>query len=131
MREKPLVIVIDDEDNFLEIAALTLSSNGIEPLTTKDANIALRKAEELLPELVLSDIYMPPGPNGWEFALALRRNPKTKYLKIAFFSSLRDPWMEIKADREKIKAELGEIMFLSKMDDVPVLAKKVWELIKG
>jgi len=131
MREKPLVLLIDDEEVFLEIASMKLSSGGLETLITRNITEALRKAEDLLPDLVLSDIYMPPGPNGWELALELKRNPKTKQLKIAFFSSLRDPWLEIKADREKLIAELGAVTFLSKMDDVDVLAERVWQLIKG
>lgn len=130
MRAKPLVLLLDDEEIFLEIASVKLMAQGMDTVLTNDVRDALAKAESLLPDLVLSDIYMPPGPNGLEFALELRRNPKTHDIKIAFFTSLRDPWMELKKEHKKdVMAELGPVTFFSKIDDVPVLAEKVFNLI--
>lgn len=126
----PLVILVDDEDEFLEIASLKLQGSGFETITTNNGHEAVAKAEELQPALVLSDVYMAPGPSGWEVALELRRNPKTRDVKLAFFTSLTDPWTEIPAeDRERVLAELGEITFFSKTDDVEVLGQRVLELI--
>lgn len=131
MREKPLILLLDDEEVFLEIASVSLTSKGLEAVATRDFREALMKAESLLPDLVLSDIYMEPGPNGWEFALALRRNPKTHGLKIAFFTSLRDPWLELKKSEDEVRKELGDVIFVSKVDDVPVLADRVWGIVKS
>ena len=129
MREKPLVLLVDDEMIFLEIASVKLQGRGFETILTQDVRDAILKAETLLPDLVLSDIYMAPGPSGWDLALELRRNPKTHEIKIAFFTSLRDPWMELKQKKEEVVAELGKITFFSKMDDVEVLADRVISLI--
>jgi CheY-like chemotaxis protein len=131
MREKPLILLIDDEDLFLEIASVKLRGEGFETIMTNDVRDAFSKAEALQPDLVLSDIYMPPGPNGWEFALQLRRNPKTRNIKLAFFTSLRDPWLEFHKDHQSIIAELGgNVKFFSKTDDVDVLAEEVMRMIK-
>ena len=55
-------------------------------------------------------------PDGWELALELHQNPKTRDIKIAFFTSLREPWLEIPYEaREKVTNELGGITFLSKI----------------
>jgi CheY-like chemotaxis protein len=130
MRDQPLILLVDDEDEFLEIASLKLKGKGFETVTTNDGRVALVKAEELQPDLVLSDIYMVPGPNGWEVALALHRNPKTRGIKLAFFTSLRDPWVEIPHEaRDKVAAELGHPVFLSKIDDVEQLPARVNEII--
>ena len=61
MREHPLILLIDDEDNFLEIASVKLQANGFETIIVHTVPEALSKAEELLPDVILSDIYMPPG----------------------------------------------------------------------
>jgi CheY-like chemotaxis protein len=125
MRERPLILLIDDEV-FLEIASVKLLSDGFEVKITRSVSEALEKAEEFQADLVLSDIYMPPGPNGWEFALALRRNPKTKQIKIAFFSSLRDPAMEFpQSTRAIILSELKDIPIFSKMNDVEYWTNKL------
>lgn len=130
MRNKPLVLLVDDEDDFLEIASLKLQRRGFETVAVNDSSVALAKAELLQPDLVLSDIYMVPGPNGWELALELRRNPKTRGIKLAFFTSLRDPWQEIPREaREKVDAELGRPVFLSKVDDVAALGERVSEFV--
>jgi CheY-like chemotaxis protein len=131
MRERPLILLIDDEEIFLEIASTKLQEDGFDTLITHAAEEALRRAEELQPDLVLSDIYMPPGPNGWELALQLRHNPKTRDIPIAFFSSLRDPWMEVSQEaREAIRKELAGIQIFSKMDDVDRLGAVILPLIK-
>ncbi len=131
MREKPLVLLMDDEEVFLEIASVSLAAGGMDIVTAHDFTDALLKAETLLPDLVLSDIYMPPGPNGWDLALALRRNPKTTSLKVAFFTSLRDPWMELKRNAAEMVKELGGVNFVNKMEDVPTLPERVRNIIKG
>ena len=131
MRERPLVLLVDDEDIFLEIASTQLKANGFDTQLTHDVEEAMRLTEELLPDLVLSDIYMPPGPNGWDLAFELHRNPKTREIRVAFFTSLRDPWAELLDNRRQLLGELGTITFFSKTDDVGVLAERVSELIRG
>jgi CheY-like chemotaxis protein len=130
MRIQPLIMLVDDEGDFLEIAAMKLQGKGFETIATNDGKEALVKAEELQPDLILSDIFMIPGPNGWELALELHRNPKTRAIKLAFFTTLRDPWMEISSEaRDAVAAELGQPIFLSKIDDVDLLGEKVGELL--
>ena len=130
MRNQPLILLVDDEAEFLEIASMKLQGRGFETVAETDVHAALAKAESLLPDLVLSDVYMEPGPNGWEFALELHRNPKTRAIKLAFFTSLRDPLVEIPPDaRAEVSAELGRPIFLSKVDDVEILGEKVSQLI--
>ena len=130
MREKPLVLIVDDEEVFLEIAAIKLREGGFDTALAMGVRDALEKTERLLPDFVLSDVNMPPGPSGWELALELRRNPKTHEIKFAFFTSLRDPWTELREDRSAVTAELGEIAFVSKVDEVERLAERVSALIK-
>lgn len=130
MREKPLVLLVDDEEMFLEIASIKLQADGLMTALASGVRDAIVKAERLLPDLVLSDIYMPPGPSGWELALELRRNPKTREIKFAFFTSLRDPWGELHSDPKTVVAELGSVAFLNKTDDIQELSRKVLELVK-
>lgn len=130
MRVSPLALLIDDEEVFLEIASVKLQAGGFETVAFQDFKEALVMAETLQPDVVLSDVFMPPGLNGLEFALELRRNPKTQHIAIVFFTSLRDPWLELSGDRKRIQEELGDVTFLSKMDDVGVLPERIWSVIK-
>ena len=132
MRIQPLILLVDDESDFLEIASMKLQRSGFETFATTSGHEAISKAEELQPDLVLSDIYMVPGPNGWEVALELHHNPRTRGIKLAFFTTLSDPWMEIPPEaREKLAAELAHIAFLSKIDDVEMLGDRIAHLIEN
>ena len=102
MRERPLVLLIDDEEIFLEIASVKLQADGLDTVMTQDFEDAIVKAETLMPDFILSDIFMPPGRSGWELALELRKNPKTRAIKFAFFTSLRDPWLEFKGAERRM-----------------------------
>jgi len=125
MRITPLVLLVDDEEIFLEIAAVKLRAQGFDTESAHDAIEAIAKAEALQPDLVLSDIHMP-GPNGWDFALELRRNPKTHTIRIAFFTSLNDPWTEVSPEKkEMIIHEIGTIPIFNKATDVGVLGDRV------
>jgi CheY-like chemotaxis protein len=131
MRERPLILLIDDEQMFLDIAATKLQGEGFDTVEARGVPDAIEKVSSLEPDLVLSDVYMAPGPSGWDLALELRRNPKTKNVKIAFFTSLRDPWMELKsAEKAQVAAELGTVIFFSKTDDIEVLGARVAQFIR-
>jgi CheY-like chemotaxis protein len=131
MRDRPLILLLDDEDDFLEIASVKLRVDGFDTIITHSVPEALSKAEEILPDLILSDIYMPPGPNGWEFALAVRQDPKIRDIRMAFFSSLRDPKSELKTVwQNSLNADILNIPVFSKMDCVATLGHDIMSILK-
>jgi DNA-binding response OmpR family regulator len=59
MREPPLVLVVDDVPDNVEILQVRLESQGYEVATAGDGVEALTKTRGLLPDLILLDIMMP------------------------------------------------------------------------
>src|SRR6516225_4803256 len=59
MREPPLILVVDDVPDNVEILEMRLESLGYQVTTAGDGIAALDKTRELLPDLVLLDIMMP------------------------------------------------------------------------
>jgi|SRR5215831_8325405 len=59
MREPPLILVVDDVPDNVDILQMRLESQGYEVVTAGDGIEALQKTRELLPDLVLLDIMMP------------------------------------------------------------------------
>ena len=41
MRERPLVLVVDDEENFLEIISENLKNSGFDPVVARNATEAV------------------------------------------------------------------------------------------
>jgi len=59
MKNQPLVLVADDEPRITKLVAVTLADEGFRVVTASGGEEALRKAEEVRPDIVLLDIVMP------------------------------------------------------------------------
>jgi CheY-like chemotaxis protein len=124
MREKPLILMVDDEQDFLDIFSTKLSASGFETAIAHGPQEALAIIPQLRPDLVLMDIQMPGG-TGTDTALTLKQNPATRNIKIAFLSSMKDPWPRTIASREDLAKELGMEDFIDKGSDLDAVTAKV------
>ena len=70
-RERPLVLVADDEEDILELVALQLERGDMDVLKAKTGEEALALAQEHQPDLAVLDVMMP-GLNGYEVVKRLR-----------------------------------------------------------
>jgi CheY-like chemotaxis protein len=130
MREKSLILIVDDEANFLEIASTRLQAGGYDVATARNEKEAITQAEKLVPDLILMDINMPGG-TGTDAALSIKQNPKLKDVKIAFLSSLKKPWPAFgMEERKSLSQELGMEDFLDKGEDMDHLVEKVQALLE-
>ena len=129
-REKPLILVVDDEQNLREIFSTKLNASGFETVVASSGEEAVRKTEEILPDLVLMDIKMG-RMTGTDAALAIKENPKTEGIKIAFFTSQADPWPGFSGIGNNAEAaqELGIDDFLTKTDDLDLNVKKIQDIL--
>ncbi len=59
VKSQPLVLVADDEPRITKLVAVTLGDEGFRVVTAGGGEEALRKAEEIRPDIVLLDIVMP------------------------------------------------------------------------
>ncbi|MEK7507525.1 MAG: response regulator [Patescibacteria group bacterium] len=128
MREKPLVLVVDDDENFLEIIAAKLSASGFDTAIGHNEEEGIAQAQKLMPDMILMDIRMP-GASGTDAALAIKQNPKTRGIKIAFLTNLADPWPTVSADILNIAKDLGMEDYIEKSEDLDVIIQKVREVL--
>ncbi len=127
MRDKPLILIVDDDAAFLDLMTRKLELAGFEVKNARNGNEGVLRAAELMPDLILMDIMMPGG-TGTDAALRIKQGPKTSELKIAFLSNLNDPWPAF-SSREKVSKELGMADFLDKTEDLNTLVQKVSSLL--
>jgi adenylate cyclase len=59
MRDPPLILVVDDVPDNVDILQMRLEAQGYEVITATDGLEALEKIRALLPDLVLLDVMMP------------------------------------------------------------------------
>ncbi len=86
------VLVVEDEPDIREIAALQLESLGYEVASAGDGREALAHLERETVDVVFSDIVMPGGMSGVDLAKqVLRRWPRTRVvLTTGFAQKYRD-----------------------------------------
>ena len=128
MREKPLILVVDDERDLREIMSLKLIAAGFDSIVAADAKEAVAAAKKAHPDLVLMDIHMPGG-SGTDAALEIKQDPELKDIKIAFLSNLKDPWPQTIAPRDGLAKSIGMEDFIDKTEDLEITVKKVREIL--
>lgn len=67
------ILIVEDEPFVRMMAEDAAHSLGLEPLSATDgeAAIAMARAAQAL-QILFTDIHMPPGPDGWTVARAVR-----------------------------------------------------------
>lgn len=65
------ILVVDDEESIIQSLAGILTDEGFEVVCAKNGVAALEKIEEVMPELVLLDIWMP-GMDGIETLVKIK-----------------------------------------------------------
>ena len=124
MVDAPIILVVDDEENFREIFQAKLSAAGFHVETAQGGDEAIVKAQSLKPTLVLMDVKMP-GMDGTQAAAAIRENPELKNTKVVFLTSLGDPNMEIHSVDRKFAEGMGFQGYIKKTDDLSAVVEKV------
>jgi putative two-component system response regulator len=89
-RERPLVLVVDDEDAIRLLCRVNLRLEGMDTAEAGDGGTALALARELRPDLILLDVMMPQV-DGWQVAEEIGRDPAIHEVPIVFLSARAEP----------------------------------------
>ena len=73
MKDKPSILVVDDDPNISRLEQLYLEKEGYEVRTAADGNAAIEDFRKLPPDLVLLDVMLP-GADGYEVLRAIRKS---------------------------------------------------------
>lgn len=82
-KTKLKILVVDDDENIREVLSDLLLLEGHEILLAEDGEQALLIFEEILPDVVITDLGMP-GISGWEVARRIKSiDPSKKVIVIS------------------------------------------------
>ena len=93
MKNTKKIMVVDDEENIVELVRALLEKEGFKVIPAYSGMECLAKLKKIKPDLVLLDMFMP-GISGRETCGRIRRDPKTKDLKVIFLTVAAFPEME-------------------------------------
>lgn len=83
---QPRILIVDDVPANLKMLRDTLEPEGYEILGASNGETALRIADKALPDIVLLDIMMPNGIDGYEVCRRLKQNEVTADIPVIFIT---------------------------------------------
>ena len=119
----PKILIVDDEEDFIELVKFRLAKLGCEFLVANDGVHALSAARVGKPDLILLDILLP-DLDGLSVCDILQRQPNTKKIPIIFMSALN-------GEVTKRSATMHAVDFFTKPLDLERLERRVAGLIKS
>jgi CheY-like chemotaxis protein len=113
------ILIIDDEDDIREIAAMSLETvAGWEVIVANSGAQGLMRAASYKPDAILLDVMMP-GMDGPTTFRELRKNPVTAHIPVLFLTAKVQA-----ADRQRF-ADLGIEAVLVKPFDPMTLSTQI------
>ena len=82
------ILVIDDDQDFLTAMRLVLEAHDFEVETSTTPEEGISKVETARPDLVLLDVIMSTGYDGFEVARVIREEKNLKELPIVILSNV-------------------------------------------
>lgn len=80
------VLVVDDEPEITEIVETFLTENGYQVIAENEPANAVEKAKKFRPDVILLDIMMPGGVDGYDICQALKKDPEFVGTPIIFLT---------------------------------------------
>ena len=74
--EAALILIVDDDYEFLEINRMILERAGYRVVTAAEPKQALARMEEERPDLVITDLMMTTLDSGFLFARTIKEDPR-------------------------------------------------------
>jgi two-component system sensor histidine kinase/response regulator len=99
MDAQPLILIIDDDPALLMGVTAIIKKHGYRVVAAGDGNDGLKKAKEILPDLILSDVMMPP-PNGFELRKLMSLDPQLSSIPFIFLTARSDSDDKVNAIRD-------------------------------
>ncbi len=112
------ILIIEDERGLTDVLEYNLKREGYETIVAHDGPTGLRKAQTLLPDLILLDIMLP-GLSGFEVCRELRGGERTRDIPIIIISAKSEETDQI------VGFSLGADDYVTKPFHVKVLLQRI------
>ncbi len=121
--KKKKLLIVDDEPDMLAVMVAILRNGGYDVIQASCGSEAINLAVSERPDLILLDIKMP-GMDGVKTTDALKNNPETKDIPIAYLTNLVEE--DEVLNGHVMGSKIGNLYFIPKT----YKAEKIIELVQ-
>jgi len=86
--EQRLILIVDDDFDFLEINRIILEGAGYRVVTATNPDEARERIARQVPDLIITDLMMESLDAGFAFSAALKDDPRTAKVPIIISTSV-------------------------------------------
>jgi two-component system, OmpR family, phosphate regulon response regulator PhoB len=83
---KPRILIVEDERQLVKTLEYNFQREGFETAVAHDGSEGLRKAQTLIPDLIVLDLMLP-GLNGLEVCREVRSGERTRHIPIIMMTA--------------------------------------------
>ena len=83
-----LILIVDDDYDFLEINRMILERAGYRVVTAAEPQAALKKMAHCKPDLIISDLMMTSIDSGFSFARTIKEDPNYADIPVILSTSV-------------------------------------------
>lgn len=123
MEKRVRILLVDDNKNFCETIADVLTMEGFDMFLAYNGEEAIKKAQEVSPDLIVIDVMMP-GMNGFELCENVRSDIELKNLPVIMMTGYDSKDNKLKSYYS------GTSAYLVKPFNVKDLIVKIRELLE-
>ena len=120
MKDKPYILLVDDDPNISRLVQLYLEKEGFEVKCADRGDDALSEFRKLPPDLMLLDVMLP-GMDGWQVLKAIR---KTSTIPIIMLTAKDETFDKV------LGLELGADDYITKPFDTKELVARVKAVLR-
>jgi two-component system phosphate regulon response regulator PhoB len=117
------ILIIEDERALTDVLTYNLGREGFETLVANDGQEGLRKAQTLLPDLIILDLMLPVL-NGLEVCRELRAGEHTRAIPIVMLTAKAEETDQV------VGFSLGADDYVTKPFSVKVLVQRIRALLR-
>jgi CheY-like chemotaxis protein len=125
-----LILIVDDDYDFLEINRMILERAGYRVVTASEPGQALAKMENEKPDLVITDLMMTSLDSGFSFSRTIKTDPRFTDLPVIISTSVSSALgLDFRPRSTEELAKMNVDAYFDKPLDARRLMAKVAELL--
>lgn len=131
MKRQVKILIVDDDEDFIEISRYSLEDRGYRVLAAGSAKDGWRRISKEKPDLIIMDLMMESLDAGTALSRRIKKDPRYKSIPILMLTSIaRDTGMDFSPRNAKDLQELGVDDFGTKPIQRKALLAKVAALLE-